>query len=297
MGKRLPYAIVCLVAGGLLLTGVLHAPLRAGLERGLGQRAEDYLDHSLQRAVAGFASASAVKGVLALVEGSEVGFSLVGETSIEVGDLIQPTYDYVDIAWRTLFTGSLVLLCLRLLLETSYAVAPWIAGAGLLLLGVVLLLDRGGRHRRRWRAVVRDGATFAVVLTLAVAFVLPLSVLGAARLSAWITAPQVEEAHAELAALERQVAPEDGGSVFSDPRRWKERVENLVRTVGERGEDLIVTTLRLVAGYLFDCVLFPLALFYLGLRLARMLVAYAVARARTEEMVGALEEARPGAAV
>jgi len=295
MGKQLPWALLCLVAGGLLLAGLLHAPLHSALERGLGHRAEDYLDASLQKAVAGFASASAVKGALALVEGSEVGFSLGAQTAIQVGDLIQPTYDYVDIAWRTLFTGSLVLLCLRLLLQTSYLIAPWAVGLSLVLLGLMLLLQPVGPRRRRWRGVIRDGVTFSVVLTLAVAFVLPLSVLGASRLSAWITAPQMEEAHDQLAQVERLVAPggEGEGGFFQDPSRWKERVERLTATVGSKGKDLVITTLRLVAGYLFDCVLFPLALFFLGLRLSRLLAAYAVARAQAQEMVGALERARP----
>ncbi|GEM_PF-1677499 len=64
--------------------------------------AENYVEESQEKALAAFAAISIVKGLVAVVEGSDV-------VGIEVGDIVQPLYDAVDITWK-LITASLATL-------------------------------------------------------------------------------------------------------------------------------------------------------------------------------------------
>ena len=81
-----------------------------------------YLDESYDRALEGFLVLSAVKSGLAVIEGSEVGIGF----SLEVGDLVQSVYDYVNIAWKTVLAGGTILLITRLALDGVTLVDHWV---------------------------------------------------------------------------------------------------------------------------------------------------------------------------
>jgi len=57
--------------------------------------AENYVEASQEKALTAFITVSAVKGLIAVVEGSDV-------VGIEVGDVVQPLYDAIDITWKIL---------------------------------------------------------------------------------------------------------------------------------------------------------------------------------------------------
>ena len=116
MRSTLTTVLLILVA----LAGVLLAAsglLDRGLNRvGLGELAlvnQQYLDASYDSALEGFLVLSAVKSGLAVIEGSEVGIGF----SLQVGDLVQSVYDYVNIAWKTVLAGGTILLMTRLALD------------------------------------------------------------------------------------------------------------------------------------------------------------------------------------
>ena len=116
MRSTLTTVLLILVA----LAGILLAAsglLDRGLNRvGLGELAlvnQQYLDASYDSALEGFLVLSAIKSGLAVIEGSEVGIGF----SLQVGDLVQSVYDYVNIAWKTVLAGGTILLMTRLALE------------------------------------------------------------------------------------------------------------------------------------------------------------------------------------
>ncbi|MCB2149524.1 MAG: hypothetical protein KQI81_23790, partial [Deltaproteobacteria bacterium] len=100
---------------GILLagTGMMDRVLsRCGLGE-LDRANHRYLEESYDSALEGFLVLSAVKSGLAVIEGSEVGIGF----NLQVGDLVQSVYDYVDIAWKTVLAGGTILFMTRLALD------------------------------------------------------------------------------------------------------------------------------------------------------------------------------------
>ena len=89
------------------VTGILDKSIGFfGMQR-LGEANDAYLQEAFDRSLSGFLILSGIKSGLAVIEGSEVGIGF----NLEIGDIVQSVYDYVDIAWKTALAGGAVLFC------------------------------------------------------------------------------------------------------------------------------------------------------------------------------------------
>jgi hypothetical protein len=275
MTSRINMALMMGVAlAGMVLaaTGLMDRALaRVGL--GELERANHlYLDESYDRALEGFLVLSAVKSGLAVIEGSEVGIGF----NLQVGDLVQSVYDYVDIAWKTVLAGGAILFLARLALD-GVAMADHVVMA---LAFFCLLMLAASRYlfpnREGMASCLRSVTATCTFLTLLLYLGLPLAVYGASRLSERITRPLIQQAYDAFDQVSRtftQEAAEDnlGGDengssaieramgVADRYERLKKRLGELEAYLSEQGKTLAGTTFQLIAAYLFDCVIFPLA--------------------------------------
>ena len=275
MTSKIKMALLMLIAlAGILLaaTGILDRGLA---QIGLGDLAlanHHYLEASYDDALEGFLVLSAVKSGLAVVEGSQVGIGF----SFQVGDLVQSVYDYVNIAWKAVLAGGTILLMTRLALDGVTMADHWVmalAFFGLLMLVAVqgFFPDRQG-FARLLRSVTATCAFVVLLLYL----VLPLAVFGASRLSERLTRPLIQESYDTFThvsrtftfrALESELGEEaDDTSAIETAmglgeryERLKKRLRDLEAYLGDQAKSLAGTTFQLIAGYLFDCVIFPLA--------------------------------------
>ena len=87
----------------------------------VGDANDAYLQEAFDRSLAGFLVLSGIKSGLAVIEGSEVGIGF----NLEIGDIVQSVYDYVDIAWKTALAGGTVLLITRMSLEAVTTIDHW----------------------------------------------------------------------------------------------------------------------------------------------------------------------------
>ncbi len=135
----------------------------------LNTRAESLLNESIDRNLVTFVSLSAIKAVVGIVEGSTVGVGF----ELEVGDLVQPAYDYLDFVWTLFLYALMTLSFYKLLMETGLlSVGFALIGAGLLL-GAFAFLSPPAR---RW-------ARFLMRFGIVVSYVVPASLLGAQYVS------------------------------------------------------------------------------------------------------------------
>ena len=126
--------------------------------------------------------------------------------------------------------------------------------------------------------VVRESTIFLVVLTLILYVILPISITGASFLSKRITQPIIEETQTGFEDIHREFSPgylsqgffpEDvkEGSLFpgfdfkAKYESTKERIQFIGTFFKDRTRHMAVLTLKLVAGYVFDCIIFPLTFF------------------------------------
>lgn len=262
-------------AFGALLLGAGALLLPQWIETLLGfdfvlELAEQRVGESLERNSVSFLSLSGIKAVMASIEGSTVGVGF----HLQIGDLIQPAYDYVDFVWHAFLYALGVLGLYGLVMETG------ILELGFPLLGIGLLLW-GASALGAGVAPARWGRRIAI-LGLAVAYLVPASLL----LSDWVsarylvplerkTAEQIEASREPLQrAAERMLGLrekisilEPGKSVDAITGEAKAIAEEATRAIWDRLESFLVYVLIL----LVELLLLPFLsafLLYRGLSLA-----------------------------
>ncbi len=106
--KRMIRVGVLLALAVLSITGVLTSLQH----RLILPPAKDYVEASQEKALTAFVAISVVKGLIAVIEGSDV-------VGIEVGDIVQPLYDAIDITWKILALSLGALYAIEVLLLLS----------------------------------------------------------------------------------------------------------------------------------------------------------------------------------
>ncbi len=274
--RRLVVAILLLAAipaaaGGLLDRGLEHL----GLSR-LETANAAYLEKARQRTLSGFLLLSAIKSSLAMLEGSTVGIGF----NLQVGDLVQSVYDYVDIAWKAVLAGGTALVILKLLLQVLDMLDHWIL-ALLLATSLATLAIGWWLPYQDWlRRILRSAAFACGLLCLAFYLLVPATLAGAMAVSDSITRPMIESAYRELDQLKQDFASQGRDRFYDlqkqapgqkEPGVWelkdhflklKQRLEDFANFIEVKARSLAALTFRLTAGYIFDCIVFPLTLFF-----------------------------------
>jgi hypothetical protein len=265
----------------------------AGLDR-LRSANDRYLSASFDKTLRTFGVLSGVKVALAVVQGSDAGFGI----HVEVGDVVQSAYDYVDIAWRATLLSAAVLLGTRYLLAAAELAAPWVLAAALAAAWAALCVKWAAPSRRGLRALFQDAAWTAGIASLTLMLLLPASVAGGRWFSERITRPSVAEAEAgfrEMRAALEPPSPERRTGLWSAITEGKERFTRTVDAVRRKAGALSEWVLKLVAGFLFDCIVFPLLLFWLVTRAARRGIRYVLDLRRGRRLAGDIGAAVAGA--
>ncbi|MHB8763652.1 MAG: hypothetical protein ACYDA8_04830 [Deferrisomatales bacterium] len=270
MGKAFVTLAAAAIVAALAAPGWLDRGLDAAGLGALNAGAQAYLDRATDRATAAFVTLSVVKTALDVLEGSTVGVAAVGSVAVQVGDVVQAVYDYVDAAWWVLLAALVALYGLKVILLVAQGVSgPLLAAAvGAGALAWVLARSRG-HGPRAGRALGAVAGVLAVVW-LALRLGAPLAVAGASVLSRSFTEPVAQAAHAELREAEQVFLPgEAGEGPVQRVRRFVERVERLGADVAGTVRRFVSATVRQMAVWIFDAAGFPLALFALLVALAR----------------------------
>ena len=243
-----------------------------GLSR-LSQINDRYLESSFQRSLKTFGTLSTLKIGLAVIEGSEIGVGF----GLEVGDVVQSAYDYVDTAWRTVFASSIILMSTRYFLQTADLIDQWFLLIALVSVSLMLLLQWVRPLYRRLHHLLRDISILLTLLTVSLYLILPLSVTGGAYLSQYITAPSIEKAETGISDLKKDLFPDQQNkNERTWPKWWetKERINTIITYLNQKSTALIVWVIKLIAGYVFDCMIFPLSLFIVLFWLTRLTAKY-----------------------
>ena len=258
---------------------------------GLGhvtQSNQEYLDESFDKAVSGFLILSAIKSGLAVIEGSEIGVGF----NLELGDIVQSVYDYVDVAWKTALLGGTVILITRLLIQAVEMLDHWFLVFCLTSLLLLLVLKWWAPTKRRLNRIVRETFVFLSIAAVVFYFIFPFSIAGASFLSARITKPLIDASQESFETIKNDFSVDNlQRKIFSDDKEkdksfffnfnFRSRFDNtknfLQEQAGylqEKTRNIAIWTIQLIAGYLFDSVLFPLIFFLLLYVAAKSILVY-----------------------
>jgi hypothetical protein len=267
--------LILLLAFFAALTGVLDVPIhKIGMEK-VAAANQTYLKQSMDKAVSGFLILSGIKTGLAVVEGSEIGIGF----NLQVGDIVQSVYDYVDIAWKTALAGGTVILITRLLLQAVELIDHWFLaltfGFGFLVVLARWIFPRWVRANH----LMKDATFFLAVCAVVFYFIFPFSIAGAAFISQKITGPLIDESQRSFEGIKDEFSVEsinrhifsgdsDGeessiaGLIFKGKMAgMKEAIRAQAEYFKDKSRNIAIWTLQLIAGYLFDSIIFPVTFF------------------------------------
>lgn len=236
---------------------------------------EKYLEDSFDKSLKGFLILSGIKSGLAIIEGSEIGVGF----NLEIGDIVQSVYDYVDIAWKAALTGGTIILMTQLVLQVVSMMNHWCLSFLFAFILCLYLFHLFSKTESPVVRLVKNAILFLSIFTIALYLILPISIRSAAFLSANITNPLIEEAQTgflsvktELSAeaLSKRVFPVEDSlneswmeklNLNAQYQKTKANMAKLGSYLTIQAEYIAVWTIKLIAGYLFDCLLFPIIFF------------------------------------
>lgn len=256
----------------------------------------DYLETSFDKSVKGFLILSTIKSGLAVLEGSGIGVGF----NLEIGDIVQSIYDYVDIAWKTALAGSTILLLMRLLFLTIGSIDHYFLALLLFSLSGFLYFSQFFPQRVKLNRFLKEIVLFLFVLTLTLYLILPFSISGAAFLSKRITLPLINDATAGFRSVQHDLSSEslsqrlfesdeekDLLSRLNVPKQLhnaKERIKETGAWLKDKTDDMAMWTIKLVAGYLFDCVVFPFTFFFILFIFSKGIMGYVLGLRRDKSL-------------
>lgn len=267
----LPYRRLLLtLALVLVVGGAWLAPLDTG--------AEIHVQAGLKRALASFAAARALNAVISVVQGTEISVQLAGlGPTFAPGQVLDPVNDLVE-QFSTLMLFASVSFGMQLILLKfgSY----WAVSALLTLAALACVwLNWRGPALRTW-------PTRLLIGLLLVRFAIPLVVLGSeAGFQLFLSERYVAgEAKIELSAKKLTllstppIAPRDGETLGDRFKRWVSQGTDVARQAGQLIDDLkqaasevVEHIVMLIAVFLIQTLMLPLALLWCLLRLGGML--------------------------
>jgi len=127
----------------------------------------DTTDFTLERQSASFLLVSTLKSSLAVIEGSDIGIGF----RLEVGDIVQSTYDLVDFTWKILLYGILLITFSKILFESD------LINIGLYILAVGFLLNVSGLFIQQYKEKILSFGTGVIIAGMIVSFYVPVSTL------------------------------------------------------------------------------------------------------------------------
>jgi len=289
--KRWIAAALLLAAGLVLLAFPGFVAHYTGYHK-LNDHAMGLIDETLERDQKTFLVITAIKTSLAVIEGSSVGVGF----QLEVGDIAQPAYDYVDFFWEMFLYAFLVMGFYKILLETGLLeLGIAFCGVGLGLLSLSLVVKSRSTILWRWgKRTLLGGLLFAYAVPIAL---VATDALGDKYLTAIRTQhlKKIESLETELNVLAVRFTMLRTEIDLLQPTKSFDDLKNgmlsIVRQAGNTLQSGLTAFLYYVLVVAFEIVFFPFVSAYLlykfgQLALGRILPAPGTDATATPAVIG-----------
>ena len=274
----------------LSVTGLFELSMdKSGLDK-LADSNDRYLTLASQRALTTFGVLTGLKIGLAVIEGSEIGVGV----NLQVGDAVQAAYDYVDIAWRTVLYSTVILAGIKYLLLAADYIDQWFLQAALFLLFVSSLLNLLKNKKKKAVLIINHCAQISILIAVVLFLILPFSIAGGRLLSNHITKPSVSKAENDIADFKAnafpQKVPGTQSGLWGKVNSIKDQIVKISEFVGTKSQQLSVWLMKIIAGYIFDCLIFPFLLFIFLFWLVKIAGYYLFGLQKTQSIRNELED-------
>ncbi len=250
-------ALLLVAAGAALVAFPAPVAKYTGYDA-LNNHAMKLVDENLARDQATFLVITAIKTSLAVIEGSEVGVGF----ELEIGDVVQAPYDYVDFFWEMFLYAFLILGTYKLLIETGMlALGLGVMGLGLGLLAISIVTKFQAAGLRRWgRRTLLGGALFAYAVPLALVATHALSERYTTKIKEKHLAAiknldlHLDESADKFIALKNQINLLQPGTSLEN---IKNGMLDIARSIGRTFQTSLTAFLYFMLVIAFEVVFFP----------------------------------------
>ena len=236
--RRFVFVLVLVIVGFVCII----SPALTGYDA-INKRASGLIESALAENAKVFILVSGLKAGLAIIEGSTAGAVLI---EVEIGDLVQPSYDFVDYIWTFLLYGLLILSIYEFILEfglLSFGIR--IMGIGFLAWGMGLLFSGARKNnnlRERTLLLMRNGlpllARIFISIGLLLAYLVPVTLIASYSIRGFITEPvkirkteEIRELKQGLDQLREEFLSIKEDLSVTHPMESANRVKTRMRTI------------------------------------------------------------------
>ncbi len=278
---RIAFSLALLGLTTFAIFGKLQAAVGHMGAMWLQSKSDAYLSDSFQKAAGGFTTVSLVKAGIDLVDDTDAEASIGVGGKVKVGDVVNPVDDYVDVLWSTMLVSCVALTGLKFLLLQANEVAFCTLIVSMAAGFISFTLSWARPKAYRFRNASKDLFSVAIVSTIVLYYLVPLSILGASMLSRTITSTTHDEAEKSYQKIQSDLFPDNDAAKsgwLSQLKSAPARAKQVFTYLTSNAEEIAEWTFKEIAAYLFDCLVFPLTLFLILYKFTRGLVAYILAR-------------------
>ncbi|MBW1696558.1 MAG: hypothetical protein JRH18_13560 [Deltaproteobacteria bacterium] len=239
INRRIVYALILIaIYAALLIVYLLIKSPSLDLTR-----------FTLERQSKSFLLVSTLKSSLGIIEGSDVGFGF----RLQVGDIVQSTYDLVDFTWKMLLYGILMITFSKIFHESNLIdVGTYILAAGFII-RIFSLFIRA--HRERFVSL----GSGIIIAGLIVSFYIPVSTFVSFRACEYFVD------HIERDMNEQMEAVLKDWETFKSEISLR-KLKNSIQSAGEFTKSLFLRLTRILVTFtvlvIIRYLLFPLIVGY-----------------------------------
>ena len=253
----------------ILLAFLTITPIADRLTEYAQNPADLYLDVAVEKARSAFLTLTAMKSILAIVEGSDietgVRFGVLGQSAdvtldIEAGDFAEPTYDLVDKAWNITLISWIAIEIERMLLQFSDLKFSNM----LLFFGFLGLFYVSSQKRKTKKIDIYKISIFILIFGFALKFLFPTTVLTSQKISTSLTEKSLQESQK---ALDNKVQELNGlGEIYNSKANAVEKYDQISAWLQshdaffwqEYSSQIVKHTMLLAAIFLLDAIILPI---------------------------------------
>ena len=237
-----------------------------------------YLDKTYDESKKLFLVLSLIKGTTDVIEGSTVNVSMILGMEIEVGDIVQPIYDIINILWKISLASTVILK-----LESLYFEIFKVKIANLLIFISLVSLLPYTFIKNKITSIFKSISKYSFFILVFIYLVLPGSVLINSYISRYFEEeykkPAIEKLDKSLDKLnevkDRLFTFEQSKSIFDVPGQinsTKEKVEDFNKEIVSVSKSLSENTPLIIGIMLLTTIILPILIILFLYKVTRIMI-------------------------
>ena len=260
------FLIKILIVIGLILCifGIMDKILEHTIFNFFRNLITPYLERTYEESKKMFLTLSLLKGTADIIEGSTVNVSMIVGMEIEIGDIIQPIYDMVNILWKVSLASVVVLK-----LETIYYEIFKVKLATILTFISLITILPYTFYKNKITKVFRKISKYSFFILLYIYVVLPSAIFLNSTISSYFEKeykePAIIELNQDLGRLNKvkdeMLTLDQSKSIFNIPGQIdsaKVKIDNFSKEIEIISKDLVENTPVIIGIILLSSIILPL---------------------------------------